>query len=183
MSGDSPVTFRRLEGADMPLLHRWHNQPHVKRWYDSDLDLSAIESVAALYEPAGENGHTQSYIILVGGRPAGYIQTYLIADYSDYSRHVDVAENAAGVDLFIGEEDLVHRGLGPVILRRFLAEVVFTQPGTVSCIVGPEPQNTVAIRAYEKAGFRYLKTVQIPEEPEPEVLLRITAEEFADVRR
>lgn len=177
------VGFREVESTDMALLHRWHNQPHVKEWYDRDLDLSTLESVAALYDGGGRKSRTRSYMILVEQEPVGYIQTYLIDDYPDYSRYLDVDENAAGVDLFIGEPDFVHRGLGAVILRRFLADVVFTQPGPASCIVGPEPRNRIAIRAYEKAGFRYLKTVQIPGEPETEALMRIAAEDFHDTRR
>jgi RimJ/RimL family protein N-acetyltransferase len=41
------------------------------------------------------------------------------------------------------------------------------------CIVDPEPKNLIAIKAYENAGFRYLKTIQIPEEEEPEYLMEI----------
>jgi RimJ/RimL family protein N-acetyltransferase len=31
-----------------------------------------------------------------------------------------------------------------------------------ACFMGPEPDNRIAIRTYEKAGFRHLKTVRIP---------------------
>lgn len=174
---DPAVSFRKVESADTALLHLWHNQPHVKRWYDEDLDLSTVESVAEIYA-SEDQGHTRGYIILCGQQPIGYIQTYLIRDYPDYGRHLDLDEDAAGVDLFIGDADYVHKGLGPRILRRFLADIVFASPGITSCVVGPEPGNKAAIRAYEKAGFRYLRTVQIPGEPEPEALMRITAEEF-----
>ena len=40
-------------------------------------------------------------------------------------------------------------------------------------IVDPEPKNLIAIKVYENAGFRYLKTIQIPEEEEPEYLMEI----------
>jgi hypothetical protein len=32
--------------------------------------------------------------------------------------------------------------------------------------------------AYEKAGFRFFKTIQVPGEPEPEYLMRLTRGEF-----
>ncbi|HWF10171.1 MAG TPA: GNAT family N-acetyltransferase, partial [Bryobacteraceae bacterium] len=165
------------ESADIALLHRWHNEPHVKAWYDRDLDLSTPESVAEIYA-SEDQSHTQGYIVLWGGAPIGYIQTYRIRDYPYYSRHLDLDEDAAGVDLFIGEAGYIHKGFSAHILRGFLAAVVFARPGTSSCVVGPEPANKAAIRAYEKAGFRYLKTVQIPGEPEPEELMGITIEEF-----
>ncbi len=105
--------------------------------------------------------------------PIGYIQTYLIKDYPEYSRHLELNEEAAGLDLFIGDINYIHKGLGAEIIKNFLADIVFTKPEIVSCVVGPEPKNIGAIKAYEKAGFRYLKTVRLPDETEPEYLMQI----------
>lgn len=82
-------------------------------------------------------------------------------------------ENAAGLDLFIGDPNFLHKGLGPEIMKRFLSEIVFARAGVESCVVGPELQNATAIRAYEKAGFNYVHTVQFPNEPDPEYLMHI----------
>lgn len=168
------VAFRPLRAADLPLLRRWHNQPHVKRWYDADKDLTTLEAAASHYRDLLDGTDpTRAFTILVDGEPAGYIQTYMIADNPDYAAALDLgAERAAGLDLFLGEPHLVHRGLGPRVIHDFLEQVVFADPHVDSCVIGPEPANAVAIRAYEKAGFRYLKTVQVPGEPAPEVILR-----------
>jgi len=50
---------------------------------------------------------------------------------------------------------------------------VFRQPWAEACIVGPEPGNHAAIRAYEKVGFAYWKTVHIPGKAQPEWLMRV----------
>ena len=102
------------------------------------------------------------------------IQTYRINDHPDYGKHLDLREDAAAIDIFIGDVDHVYKGLGAGIIRRFVKDFIFEQTDVVSCIIGPEPKNFAAIRAYEKAGFRYLKTVQVPDEPEPEYLMRLT---------
>lgn len=170
----SLLQFRKIETADFHLLHKWHNQAHVKQWYDKDKDLSTLQAVVEKYNPIlEENKPTQSYIILSDERPIGYIQTYRINDYPDYGKHVGLTEEAAGLDLFIGDAEYLHRGLGSEIIQKFLKEIIFADTDIESCIVGPEPKNTSAIRAYEKAGFKYLKTVQLPDEPEPEYLMRI----------
>ena len=114
---------------------------------------------------------THPFLILYGDLPIGYIQTYRINDHADYARRVQISENAAGVDLCIGDERFIHRGIGADILRRFLADFVFRDETIVSCVVGPEPNNTGAIRAYEKVGFEYLK--MSPGEDEPEYLMRL----------
>jgi len=169
---DPTIGFRCLERRDLPLLHTWLNRDFVLQWYSRRPQTYA--EVVAKYGPRID-GHapTRCFLIRAGERAIGYIQTYAISDYPDYSAYVQVEEGAAGVDLFIGEADYIHRGLGSAILTGFLREVIFGTTDATCCVLGPEPQNKVAIRAYEKAGFRYLKTIQLPDEPEPEYLMRI----------
>jgi aminoglycoside 6'-N-acetyltransferase len=91
---------------------------------------------------------------------------------------MDVPDDSAGLDLFIGEEAFLHRGLGAQILRTFLRDVIFADDRVGRAIIGPDERNAIAIRAYEKAGFRYLKTVVIEDELYPEYLLEQTRDEF-----
>lgn len=98
------------------------------------------------------------FINLYEDNPIGYIQTYKIKDYPEYSRCVQMEDDAAGMDLFIGHPEYIHRGLGSHTMAKFLPEIVFGTSDAVSCIVGPELKNKGAIRAYEKVGFRYVKT-------------------------
>ena len=174
----SRIAFRPLTGDDLGLLHRWLNTDFVMEWWGKE--DSSFEDVVAKYDPriAGERP-TRGFVILHGTTPIGYIQTYMLRDYPDYSVHLGVDGETAGVDLLIGEREYLHRGLGSAILRRFLAEIVFGTMGARSCIIDPEPDNKIAIRAYEKAGFRYLRTVQVPEEPHPSYLMRIERAELA----
>ncbi len=152
---------------------RWLNMPHVREWWQND--PRTLEEAIEEYTPQIEGSDpTSSYIILYNERPIGYIQAYKIADWPDYARDLAVEEGAAGVDLFIGEPEYVHRGLGAPILHAFLCDVVFQMPGVTYCIIGPAKSNAAAIRAYEKAGFRHLKTVAVSSEEEPEYLMRIT---------
>jgi len=105
--------------------------------------------------------------------PVGYLQTYRIADHPEYARALQIEADAAGVDLFIGEAEYLYRGLGPAALRKFLKEVIFADPEISCCVLGPQPENRSAIRAYEKVGFRYVKTVRVPGQEEPEYLMRV----------
>jgi len=175
------ISFRRLALRDLPLLHRWLNTDHVAQWYGAGhVRYPAYERVVERYAPRirGEEP-VDSYVIVYAGAPIGYIQTYRVADYPEDRWQVE--SGAAAIDLLIGEVEFLHRGLGTHIIRRFLAEIVFGQSDATCCIIGPEPENAAAIRAYEKAGFRYLKTVQIPDgEPPEEYLMRIAREDVID---
>lgn len=121
---------------------------------------------------------TYRHVAAIDGRPAGLFQHYRIADSPEYAEALALGEDAIGVDLFIGEAGLIGRGHGPVMLRQFLRDVAFPFHGIDVCVIGPSVNNTPAIRAYEKAGFRPLKKVLVPGEPEPEFLMRLAASEL-----
>src|ERR1039457_6418339 len=131
--------------------------------------MPSLEQVRAKYVPRISGAEpSRSYIVEVDDAPTAFIQCYRICDWPDYAIIGEQAANAAGIDLFIAERERAHRGLGPRIIREFLHRVVFREPNLDSCVIGPAQNNRAAIRAYEKAGFRYLKTISIPGELEPE---------------
>jgi RimJ/RimL family protein N-acetyltransferase len=182
---DALVTFRRLEASDAPLMHRWLNSPHVTDWYIDE--PTELEEIAAKYAPGAPDEPDERYLIRYDGRPIGYVQTYPLVDYPDYAIHVaepeEVAAGAHGMDLFIGEAEFQHRGLGPLLMRRFLREIVFGRLGAPVCFLDPEPDNRAAIRAYEKTGFRHVKTVQIPGQRVASYVMRIAPEDLDAVQK
>ena len=154
----SPPRFdlRPLTEADLPLLHRWLNAPHVRPWYGGG---ATEDDVAREYLPTLEPASPiHAYIAVYEGRPIGMLSWERMGDSPDFQRTYGVSDpDSANCDLFIGEVDTVHRGLGAPLLREFLARVVFADPRITTCIIDPQPENTGAIRAYEKAGFRFLR--------------------------
>ncbi len=81
-------------------------------------------------------------------------------DWPDFMRTYAVDDpDAVNCDVLIGEADAAHRGLGGPMLRRFLREIVFCDPRFSTCIIDPRPDNSIAIRAYEKAGFLHVRTL------------------------
>ncbi len=166
------ISFGELKESDLELMRKWLNTDFVKAWYGKK--EWTFQEIADHYLPMiNKKEPTDAFLIYYDRTPVGYIQTYLINDYPDYNQYVQAGNNVAGMDLFIGERDYYHKGLGVQILVAFLNEVVFMNPLVQSCIVGPEPKNLAAIKAYHHSGFRYLKTIQIPDEEEPEYLMEI----------
>jgi aminoglycoside 6'-N-acetyltransferase len=172
----APLRFRPLALADLPLLHRWLNEPAVARWYGAGPTYAAVEEK---YAPriAGETP-TAPYLILYGDQPIGYIQTYRVADYPAYARYIGAADDASawGIDLLIGANAYRGRGLGAAALRAFTQEIVFAQLGATACLIDPHPDNAVAIRAYTRAGFRFVRAVAADDSGEPAWLMRLARE-------
>ena len=176
-AGDHQITFRPLALDDLVLLHRWLNNDFVARWWPG---WPTLAQVRARYGPRIEGREpTKCFIVRLDEVEVGFIQSYYIRNWPEYAIG-DEGADAAGIDLFIAERERAYQGLGPRIIRAFLERVVFVHYDVASCIIGPAQNNRAAIRAYEKAGFRYLKTVAIPGELQPEYLMRIMREELGD---
>ena len=138
---------------------RWLSDPEVYRWIGGR--PRPYSELCAKYLPRIRGDEpTRCFLIRLGREPIGHIQSYRIADYPEYASQVRLDGELAGVDLFIGEKAHRHRGLGAVILRRFLAEHVFATPSITGCVLSPDPENTSAVRAYRKAGFSPVRSIQ-----------------------
>jgi RimJ/RimL family protein N-acetyltransferase len=168
---EEKISFNPLSLDDLPLLYKWLLYSHVSKWwYHGKQTFSDIEKK---YIPRIKGvAPTSCFLILYDGTPIGQIQMYKINDYPLYKQVIQIDENAAGLDLFIGEKDYMHKGLGSIIISKFLKEFVFAQLVVESCIMGPHPSNIPAIKAYEKAGFKYIKTIFNSDEREEEYLMR-----------
>ena len=161
---EESISFRPLAETDLPLLHGWLNSPEVARWWEvGGQHYPSLELVIDKWMPRKDVVETEkSYVIHYEGKPVGYIRCALNDDQTAYKEAFEIEGGTAGVDVFIGEEDYLHKGLGSSIITRFLREVVFVIYDVAVCVIDPELENTIAIRAYEKAGFRHTKTVWNP---------------------
>lgn len=153
------ITFRPMTAEDFPLLYRWMNQQEVIRWYSKK--NWTLEEIQHKYRPyiKGEKP-VRSYISYYGKQPIGYIQGYQIKDFPGYLDGITGRESAGALDLYIGEEEFLDKGLGKSLVDQFVTEILFADPEITSCLIAPDPDNQIAIRAYEKAGFRYIQKVK-----------------------
>jgi RimJ/RimL family protein N-acetyltransferase len=164
------ITFQPMTREDLPLVHEWHQRPHVVRWWTAHKTLEETENH---YLPTIEGADpTDHYLALLDGEPLGMVQTYLVSDYPDYAALIGEGEGTAGLDLFIGDETRTGRGLGTEMIRRFVDEIVFARPDTVACTADPDLRNTASLRAFEKAGFQIVREFVDPEDNELHALVR-----------
>ena len=154
------ITFKKLTEADLPLIHRWLNTPHVSQWWEVDGKRNpGYDYVIGHFLPRiGSRKLVDYYLVLYSARPVAYIQSCDMDNFPTEKAMLRIHAKAAGADTFIGEVDFLHKGFGAVYIRKFLSDIMFRKPGITSCIIDPEPVNKIAIRAYEKAGFRYSHT-------------------------
>ena len=99
------------------------------------------------------------------------IETYLVSDFPEWDAIVEVGEGVAGVDLLIGELDRDGPWARSADLAAFVREVVFARPETHACVAAVDEANGRSLRAFEKAGFRYVRDVE--EDGRPHRLMRL----------
>ena len=143
MPTDNPYVFRPVTEADLPMLERWLNAPHVRRWWGEP-----AKEVAGIEEDFDDPAMA-SFIVLHAGVPFAYLQSYRIA--ADDPSFGDRPERTVGIDQFIGLADRIGIGHGPAMIDAFVRKVF--DEGMERVVLDPHPDNAQAIRAYEKAGF------------------------------
>jgi aminoglycoside 6'-N-acetyltransferase len=144
-SETAAIDFRPLSESDLGRVSGWLTEPHVARWW-GDAAEAIAEIRVAMAEPS-----TRPFVILMDGRPVGYIQSYDMHAEDDHP-YRDQPPGTVGIDLSIGEAALVGKGHGPRIVDAFVRRL-FAE-GAPRVVIDPDPANAQAIRAYEKAGFR-----------------------------
>lgn len=136
--------FRPVTDKDFVLLGRWLRQPHVAEWWnDPEQELAEIREHM-------DSVSVEPLIVELDGKPIAYLQSY-DPHLEDDHPYNDQPFGTLGLDLSIGEPELVGVGHGSALLKQFIDEL-FAE-GTPRVIIDPDPANARAIRAYEKAGF------------------------------
>lgn len=148
----------RDEPDDYALMVRWRNEPHVARWWENDDDPTptTLERIVERYGPrTDDDADTTSCLIELEGRPIGYVQFYPWGAYEDVVRDMgfEILDGTFGIDIFIGEPDVVGLGYGSRIVD-LLSRYLFAERAASRIAIVTALDNHVAQRAYERAGFR-----------------------------
>lgn len=149
---ENKFSFRSLDFSDVPLIHQWFNLPHVMRFY-SLRKWTENEVLEKLKPYISGDKPVLGFIVLMNEKPIGYVQQYKVSDYPWPNQNLseEIVKNAAGMDVFIGEEALLGKGIGKQIIQKFVESKIW--PMFQYCIVDPDIRNVAAIKCYEKLNF------------------------------
>ena len=170
----SPLTGRTLDGhgtpggvahvddvdlealdlqADLPLLERWLQNPHVVRWWGT-----GHQHLAAL----ARRSRDTDAMITADGRRVGYLCWQEPSPSElEAAGLTDLPDGLVDIDILIGEPELLGRGVGPTALGLLLGKLQGEGVGFAG--LGTSTANRRAIRAFEKAGFRLFRDFEDPE--------------------
>ena len=142
------IALRAATKDDIPLLKRWDEKPHVASaggdddWYDWDAEVPR------------EAAWGEILIAEEDGRPVGVME--IIDPAREPSRYWgDIEDNLRAIDIWIGEEEDLGRGLGTEMMRAALARC-FADPKVRAVVIDPLESNVRARRFYERLGFKFV---------------------------
>jgi aminoglycoside 6'-N-acetyltransferase len=131
------VTLRPLAHADADELVAILAEPEVARWWPT------FDRARVLGELIAEREAEEGFAIELDGRVVGYIQA---------AEEVDPEFRHASIDLFLATASQ-GQGLGPDAIRTLAADLI-DRRGHHRITIDPVEDNTRAIAAYAKVGFR-----------------------------
>jgi RimJ/RimL family protein N-acetyltransferase len=142
---------------DLPLIHRWMNDPDVARYWALDgppqRTSDHVHAQLAL-------GHTQPLLARLSGRPIGYWELYQAAE-DPLAAHYPAEPADLGVHLLIGEADCRGLGLGGLLLRVLADAAQRQKPRRL--VAEPDERNLASVRAFARAGFAEAGTLELPD--------------------
>lgn len=153
----TPYTFNRMTVDDLPLLFRWANEPHVRRWWDTE---EKFEDFRIRYSNNIKSKDSFPFIVNFDQKPIGYINYWFVERDPNF-QHL-FPKGAVGTDQFLGVPELIGKGHGSQFVRQF-TDWLLEDPAIPLVMTDPDVSNLAAIRCYEKAGFARLTAIETPE--------------------
>ncbi|WP_250402198.1 GNAT family N-acetyltransferase [Streptomyces cellostaticus] len=150
-----PVRMR----TDLPLVHRWMNDPAVAAFWELAGPPDRIED--HLRAQLDGDGRSVPCLGVLDGVPMSYWEIYR-ADLDPLARHCPTRPHDTGIHLLIGEAADRGRGLGSALLEAAADLVLDRRPDCGRVVAEPDLRNTPSVTAFLRAGFRFASEVDLP---------------------
>jgi RimJ/RimL family protein N-acetyltransferase len=150
--------FSRIKHSDLPMLHEWLNQPHISQVWDGPIP---IDQMLKKFELHIHSNHIFGYLIRNSDVAIGYAQAYEACRVGG-GWWPEIESGTWGIDQFLANRDHLGIGLGTEMVRAF-CKLIFEKHRASQIIADPSPNNSRAIRCYEKVGFLAAGEIDTPD--------------------
>ena len=151
------IYFKPLHEVDLKILCDWFQEPTINQLYAQGQSWS-LKDIENIYLPRlTRQDNVPSFMIHLDNKAIGFIQYYCLSEHYPEGIQKESLlfknyhpEQIVGIDLFIATDKNRGQGLGVVIIKQFINELL---AHFRLVVVDPNRDNIHAIRCYEKAGF------------------------------
>ena len=154
---DDDILIRDFVESDLPLMYKWLTDDRVLEYYEGRDVRFTMETLSAHYSEELPDG--SRVILEYRNVPIGYGQVYqLSGNLFDEYNYPDNGKTVFAMDQFIGEPEYWNKGIGTSYLK-LIADYLKKQKAADIILLDPHKNNYRAIRAYEKAGYKIIKSL------------------------
>lgn len=141
------VHLRPATRRDSDLIRMWLADPGIQEWWGP---VSATEAEVNI---ALSSAHALCRIIECDGEAVGYCHAIDATMWGDQLPE-ELEPGTWDLDIFVASERHRGKGIGQIALAALKDEVFSTTLAVAVCVF-PSIRNERAVRAYEKAGFKW----------------------------
>jgi lysine N-acyltransferase len=148
----SAIRLADADGADAEMVATWMNRPHLVKTWECDWP---VERWRSYLRAQLDGAYSVPLILSIKGVDCFYLEAYRAAKDSIAPRY-DCAPHDLGLHGAIADEELLNRGLGPLLVPRIAASMFAADPTCEQILFDPEHRNIAMRRLCEFIGCRYL---------------------------
>lgn len=160
------LSFKKIEKKDEERVKKWLKASHVTPYFFGEGLKNTVEALEIACK--GEKADFDQWIGYCEGVPFAYLMTTFVQKENDPLFKNHLKGKAITLDLLIGEEAFLGKGLAAPMILAFIEQVF---PDVDQVFIDPEIENTKAIHVYKKAGFTPVKEFIPNWNPKPHLLL------------
>lgn len=169
-----PIHYKPVDSAHQPLVHRWLAEPHVAKWFYGQGLENTLKHLDEFL-----NGAPFDYWLAFDREiPFAFLITSSVQKPEDeLNRWCSEKGEAITLDLFIGDQKYLGKGLSHILIQHFL----LTQfPQVEEVLIDPEATNSHAIHVYQKAGFNLLGEFIPSHSPHLHYMMRLNMKQLQE---
>ncbi len=154
---NATISFRSLQlRTDIDFLHDWVNRSYTKRFWQLNGSKSLFYNT---YQSLLANLNAHSFIGLCNDKPVCQVDLYNVSadELKDHTAH---EPDDCGLHLLMLPPEQMCKGLSLCMLKHFI-HFFFSFPVSARLFAEPDRENSFANRLAVKAGFIFLKTIQL----------------------
>lgn len=177
-------TFKPVAATQCELIHRWLEQDDIRKSIHGQGLQNTLTSLETFIHHQAEGKGldrqttiTQHWIGYDGNIPFVYLLTTNVFTQApdEYAKYKELDGPAITLDIFIGNQDYLGKGLAKTIIKEFL----LSQFSDVSEVfIDPEKNNKRAIHVYQQVGFRIVGEFIASWHPVPHHVMKLKMSEL-----
>lgn len=180
-SQEDRLFFYPVEKKHLNVVLDWFQKEHVKEYYYGTGLENTLKNLDLFTNGIKHNGEYsfELWIACIGSKPFGFLMTSLVEGPLNTNDPIDKwyeeGKVSITLDLLIGEEEYLGRGLGHRMIQEFLLDKF---PHTSKVLIDPAVTNTKAIHVYEKAGFEKIEQFTPAHDPKLHYMMHLKMDDL-----